>query len=86
MAPSRVNDAYVLYLLRRNEAKRKRVRFATVKFRIGQHMRIKKEKIKFAKVAQKYLSTEILRIVKVIDSSPHAFYEIEDLNGTTIDA
>jgi hypothetical protein len=51
MAPSRVTDADVLGKWRRMEASRQRVRIATAKFRVGQHARIIKEKMMFAKVA-----------------------------------
>jgi len=52
MAPSRVTDADVLAIWRRLEAKRQSVHFATAKFRVGQHLRISKDKIKFAKAAE----------------------------------
>ena len=59
-----------------------RVRFAAVKFRVGQHVRNKK---KFAKAAEYNFVTEIFRIFEVIDRRPRAVYELEDLNGTLID-
>ena len=57
----------------------KSVRVATAKFRVGQHVRISKENMKFAKAAEHNLSTEIFTIVKVINRRPRAVYEIEDL-------
>ena len=48
-------------------------------------MRISKEKMNFSKFAEHNFSTEIFMIVKVIDRRPRAVYEIEDLNGTSID-
>jgi hypothetical protein len=44
MAPSRVTDADVLTIWRRVEARRLRLRVATAKFRVGQHVRISKGK------------------------------------------
>ena len=85
MAPSRVTDAEVLTLWRRMEARRLRVRVATAKFRVGQHVRISKEKMKFAKVAEHNFSTEVFRIVKLIHRWPRGVYELEDLNDTPID-
>jgi len=85
MAPSRVTDADVLTIWRRMEARRLRVRVMTAKFRVGQHVKISKEKMKFAKAAEHNFSTEIFRIVKVIHRRPRVFYELEDLNGTKID-
>ena len=85
MAPSRVTDADVLKIWRRMEARRLRVRVARSKFRVGQHVRISKEKMKFAKAAEHNFSTEIFRIVKEIHRRPRVVYELEDLNGTPID-
>jgi len=51
-------------------------------FRVGQHMRISNEKMKFRKATERNFSTEIFRIVKVIHSRPRAVYELEDLNST----
>ena len=84
MAPSRVTDADVIDLWRLMEVKRQRVRVEAAKFRVGQHVRINKEKMKFDKSAVNNFSTEIFRIVKVIDRRPRAVCELEDLNGTKI--
>jgi len=67
------------------EARRLQVRVATANFRVGQHVRISKEKMKFAKAAEHNFSTEIFLIVKVIHRWPRVVYELEDLNGTPID-
>jgi hypothetical protein len=67
------------------EAWRLRVRVASAKFRVGQHVRISKEKLKFAKAAEHNFSTEIFRIVKVIHTRSQVVYELEDLNDTLID-
>ena len=67
------------------EFKRQRVRLATAKFRVGQHVLISKEKMRFTKAAEYNFSTEIFRIVKVIHRRPRVVYELEDLNGTPID-
>jgi len=55
------------------------------KFRVGQHVRISKEKMKFAKGYEQNFSTEIFRIAKVIDRKPRPLYELVDLNKTPID-
>jgi len=62
-----------------------RSRIATDKFRIGQHVRISKEKMKFTKAAEHNFSFEIYRIVKVIHRRPRVVYELQDPNGTPID-
>jgi len=48
--------------------------------RVGQHVRISKEKAKFAKSAEQKFSTEIFRIIKVIRRTVRPVYELEDLN------
>jgi len=67
------------------EARRRGVRVAKARFRVGQHVRISKEKMKFAKSAEQNFSTEIFRIAKVIERRPRPLYELEDLNGTPIE-
>jgi hypothetical protein len=55
------------------------------KFRVGQHVRISKEKMIFAKGSEENYSTEIFKIIKVILKSPRPVYELEDLNQTPIE-
>ena len=86
MAPTRVTDADVLAIWRRMEAKRQSVRVVMDKFRNGQHVRIRKEKMKFAKVSEHNFITEIFRIIKAIHKRPRRIYNLEDLHGTPIDS
>ena len=66
--------------------RQRRVRVSKiVTFRVGQHVRIIKEKMRFAKAAEHNFSTEIFRVTKVIESRPRAVYKFEDLNGTPIE-
>jgi len=65
--------------------KRLRIRAVPAKFRAGQHVRIRKEKMKFAKGAEQNFSTEIFPIAKVIERRPRPVFELEDLNRTPID-
>ena len=85
MAMLRVIYADVLAIWRRIDARRQRVGVASAKFRVGQYVRISKEKMMFAKAAERNFSTEIFRIVKVIHGRPRVVYELEDLNGTPLD-
>ena len=85
MVPSRLTDADVLAIWRRMDAKRRRVRFATATYRVGQHVRTTKENINFAKAAVQNFSTEIFRNVKVIYGRPRVVYTPEDLVGTPTD-
>jgi hypothetical protein len=52
---------------------------------VGQHVRISKEKMTFAKGSQHSYSAEIFRVVKVITWTPRPVYELQDLNGAPID-
>jgi hypothetical protein len=63
-------------------ARHSSIRRAPVKFKLGQHVRISKEKLKFAKGCEQNYTTEIFRIQKVV-SSP--VYELVDLLGKHID-
>ena len=56
-----------------------------VKFKVGQHVRISKEKMKFAKWSEQNYTDEIFRIVKVIRRTARPVYELEDLNVTLIE-
>jgi xanthine dehydrogenase molybdopterin-binding subunit B len=66
-------------------AKRLRIPSVKVKFHVGQHVRISKEKMRFAKASEQNFSTEIFRISKIIYRTPRPVYELEDLNKTPID-
>jgi transposase InsO family protein len=83
LAPSRVRDTDVLKIWRRANAKRRRV--AIAKFSIGQHVRISKEKLRFAKGGEQNYSTEIFKISKVIRRTPRPVYELRDLKGREIE-
>jgi len=84
MAPWRVTDSDVLAIWKRM-SRRRRIRVAKIKFSVGQHVRISKEKMKFAKSGEETFSTEIFRITKVIERRPRPVYELEDLNNTPIE-
>jgi len=66
MATSPVTDSNVLAIWKRSEAERRIVRVDNVKINVGQHERISKEKMMFAKGAEQNFSTEIFRIAKVV--------------------
>jgi len=80
-----VTDSDVLAIWKRMEARRRGVRVAKAEFRVGQHVRISREKMKFAKSAEQNFSTEIFRIAKAIERRLRPLYELEDLNGTPIE-
>jgi len=80
-----VTDSDVLAIWKRMEVRRRGIRVAKAEFRVGQHVRISREKMKFAKSSEQNFSTEIFRIPKVIERRPRPLYELEDLNGTHIE-
>ena len=61
------------------------VRAIRAKFRVGQYVRISKDKMKFAKGYEQNFRTEIFGIAKVKEWIPRPVYELEDLNKTPID-
>jgi len=85
MAPSRVTDSDVLAIWQRMNKHIRRVRAVSATFRVGQNVRISKEKMKFKKWADKNFSREIFRINKVTKRTPRPVYELEDLNKTPIE-
>jgi len=54
-------------------------------FRVGQHVRISKEKMRFTNAADQNFSIENFRVAKIIKRRPRVIYIHEDLNGTPID-
>ena len=85
MAPAKVTDSDVLAIWQKMNDKRRRIRTVRPKCKVGQTVRISKEKIKFAKGYEQNFSTEIFRFAKDIERSPRPVYELEDLNKTPIE-
>jgi hypothetical protein len=85
MAPSKVTNKDILKIWKRLQQKCQCIRSAQVKLLVGQHVRISKEKIIFAKRSEQNCSIEIFKIIKVIPKSPRPVYELEDLNQTPIE-
>jgi len=85
MAPANVTDSEVFALWKRTQKRRGKVRVKMARYSVGQHVRISKEKAKFAKSAEQNFNTEIFRIIKVIHRTPRSVYEMEDLNRKVID-
>ena len=61
------------------------IRRTSVRFREGQHVRISKEKLNFAKGGEQNSTTEIFRIHKVVRKITRPVYELQDLLGKHID-
>jgi hypothetical protein len=56
-----------------------------VKFKVGDLVRIPKEKVKFTKGYEQNFSKEIFRVVKVIPRVPQPVYELSDLQDRPIE-
>jgi len=85
MPPARVTDSDILTIWKRVNKKQDKIPIAKPRFRVGQHVRISKEKMKFAKGGEQNYSTEVFRVIKVIRRTPRPVYELEDLNHKVID-
>jgi hypothetical protein len=85
MAPAKVTDKDVLAIWKRLEERRAAVSVRQPKYSLHQHVRISKEKAKFAKSAEMNYTIEIFQISKVIARKPRPVYELEDLNNHPID-
>ena len=85
MVPAAVTDKHVLEKWTRMNGRRSRVRVGRLKFNMGQHVRIRKEKMKFAKGSVHNFTDEVFRIVKVIRRTTRPVYELDDLNGALIE-
>jgi len=71
MAPADVSDTDVLMIWNKMRGKaRKTQRLSKLKFRVGQHVRISKEKMKFAKSGEQNYTTEIFKVRKVVHKHP----------------
>ena len=85
MAPPKVTDFDILAIWNRMRSKHSAIRRTAVRFSLGQHVRISKEKLKFAKGSEQNYTTEIFRICKVVRRIPRPVYELQDLQGKYID-
>jgi hypothetical protein len=60
------------------------IRRGPVTFKVHQHVRISKEKLKFAKGGEQNYTTEIFTIQRVVSRIPRPVYELVDLLGNHI--
>jgi hypothetical protein len=61
------------------------VRHSPAELNVGHHVRISKEKFKFAKIGEQIYTTEIFQIHKVVSRTPRRVYELVDLLGKHIE-
>jgi hypothetical protein len=70
MARSKVKDSDILEIWNRIRARQSAVKRAVARFRVGQYVRISKEKVKFAKGGKQTSTTEIFKKLKVVHKTP----------------
>jgi hypothetical protein len=85
MAPSQVDPSNIYAVWKRLSSLRSKIPQGRVKFRVGDFVRITKEKLKFAKGYEQTHSTEIFRVFKVIEHRPEPVYELTYLHSRPIE-
>ena len=68
-----MTDSDILAIWNRMQSRLSAIRSAAVRYSAGQHVRISKEKLKFAKGGEQNYATEIFRISKVVLRVPRPF-------------
>ena len=71
MAPADVSDTDVLTIWNEMRGKAGKTQsLSKLKFRVGQHVRISKEKMKFSKGGEQNYTTEVFKVRKVVHRTP----------------
>jgi hypothetical protein len=79
MPPNKVNLTNIYSVWQKINNPRAKSPQGRVKLKVGDLVRITKEKVKFAKGHEQNFSREIFRIVRIIQRAPQPFYELPDL-------
>ena len=85
MAPSKVSPTNIYSVWQKVSSLKAKIPEGLAKFKVGDFVRITKEKVKFAKRYEQTFSTEIFRVVKVIQRVPQPVYELSDLQARPIE-
>jgi len=85
MQPSKVNASNIYSVWRKLNSLWAKIPHGRVKFKVGDLVRITKQKVKFAKGYEQTFSTEIIRVVKVIPRVPQPIYQLSDLQDRSIE-
>jgi len=83
--PSKVKSSNIYSVEQRINSLWGKIPEGRVKFKVGDLVRITKEKVKFAKGYEQTFSTEIFRVVKVIRRVPQPVFELSDLQDCPIE-
>jgi len=81
MAPNKVPPWNIYSVWQNVNSLRTKIPHGRVKFKVGDLVRITKQKVAFAKGYEPTFSTEIFKIVKVITRVPQTLYELSDLQN-----
>ena len=85
MPPSKVNPSNIYSVWKRMKSLWAKIPEGGVKYKVGDLVRITKEKVKLAKGYEKNFSKEIFQVVKVIRREPQLVYELLDLQSRPIE-
>jgi hypothetical protein len=85
MPPADVSPANIYTVWKRVNNLQARIPVGQVKFMVGEHVRISKQKVLFAKGYEQAYSTEVFRVAKIIQRRPQPVYELTDLQGRLIE-
>ena len=85
MPPSKVNPSKFYIVWKRMNSLWIKIPQGSIKYKVGDLVRITKEKVKFAKGYEQNFSTEIFQVVKVIRRVPQPVYEMSDLQSRPIE-
>jgi hypothetical protein len=83
--PCKVNSSNIYSIWKRINIFNAKIPQGRVKFKVGDFVRITKEKVKFAKGYEQNFSKEIFRVVKVVPRVPQPVYELSDLQNRPIE-
>jgi len=85
MPPSKVTPSNIYTVWRKVNNLRAKIPQSRVKFKVGDPVRITKEKVRFSKGYEQTFSTKIFRVVKVIHCVPQPVYEWSGLQDRPIE-
>jgi len=83
--PCKVNSSNVYSIWKRINILNAKIPQGRVKFKVGDFVRITKEKVKFVKGYEQNFSKEIFRVLKVVPRVPQTVYELSDLQDRPIE-
>jgi len=80
-----VSPSNIYHVWRKVNSLRAKIPHGRVKFKVGDLVRMTKQKVVFAKGYEQAFSTEIFRVLKVISRVPQPVYELSHLQDRRIE-